>query len=516
MAENLLAIDNGTQSVRALLFDPRGKLIAKQRVPIEPYYSDAPGLAEQKPQVFWNAVCQACQGLWQQPGVLKDSIAAVALTTQRSTVINVDQSGKPLRPAIIWLDQRRTEGLPPLAGWWRLAFALMGARETVAYLQAEAEANWIRTNQPDIWKNTYKYLLLSGYLTFLLTGRFVDSVGCQVGYIPFDYKGQRWAPKWDWKWKALPMEPRLLPDLIPQGKLLGEITHQASEATGIPERLPLIAAAADKACEVLGSGALEPNVACLSYGTTATVNTTHRKYIEVIPLIPPYPAAEPGLYNLELQIFRGYWMISWFKHEFGLREISIAAERGVEPELLFDELVQAVPPGSQGLVLQPYWSPGLRNPGPEARGAIIGFGDVHTRAHVYRAILEGLAYALRQGKELTEKRSGVTITDLRVAGGGSQSNAAMQLTADIFGMTAVRPHLYEASGLGAAMDAAVGAEVHPDFKTAVAEMARTGERFEPNPKTREIYDELYHGVYLKMYNQLRPLYRTLRRISTKQ
>jgi sugar (pentulose or hexulose) kinase len=516
MAENLLTIDNGTQSVRALLFDPRGKLMAKKRVPIEPYYSTGPGLAEQNTQVFWDAVCLACQGLWRQPDVSKDSIAAVALTTQRNTVILVDQNGRPLRPAIIWLDQRRTEGLPPLGGLWRLAFILKGATETVAYLQAEAEANWILTHQPDLWRHTFKYLLLSGYLTFLLTGRFVDSVGCQVGYIPFDYKGQRWAPKWDWKWKALPMDPQMLPDLIPQGQLLGEITHQASEATGIPEGLPLIAAAADKACEVLGSGALEPSVACLSYGTTATINTTHRKYIEVIPLIPPYPAAESGLYNLELQIFRGYWMISWFKKEFGLREIGIAKEQGVEPEVLFDELVQAVPPGSQGLVLQPYWSPGLRNPGPEARGAIIGFSDVHTRAHIYRAILEGLAYALRQGKELTEKRSGVAITDLRVAGGGSQSNAAMQLTADVFGMTAVRPHLYEASGLGAAIDAAVGAKVHPDFRTALREMTHAGERFEPNPQTHEVYDELYQGVYLKMYNQLRPLYRTLRRISMKQ
>jgi len=295
MAENLLAIDNGTQSVRALLFDPRGKLIAKQRVPIEPYYSDAPGMAEQNPHVFWDAICHACQGLWQQPGVLKDSIAAVALTTQRGTVINVDKNGRPLRPAIIWLDQRRTEDLPPLGGLWGLAFALMRARETVAYLQAEAEASWIRTNQPEIWKSTHKYLLLSGYLTFLLTGRFVDSVGCQVGYIPFDYKGQRWAPKWDWKWKALQIDPSLLPDLIPQGQLLGQVTRQASEATGIPEGLPMIAAAADKACEVLGSGALEPNIACLSYGTTATINTTHRKYIEVIPLMPPYPAVEPGL-----------------------------------------------------------------------------------------------------------------------------------------------------------------------------------------------------------------------------
>jgi len=516
MAENLLAIDNGTQSVRALLFDPRGKLIAKHRVPIEPYYSDAPGLAEQRPQVFWNAVCHACQGLWQQPGVLKDGIAAVALTTQRATVLNVDRDGEPLRPAIVWLDKRRTEGLPRLGGLWGLAFALVGAAETVAYLRAEAEANWIRTYQPEIWKKTYKYLLLSGYLTFLLTGRFVDSVGCQVGYIPFDYKGHRWAARWDWKWKAVPMDPGLLPDLIPQGQLLGQITRKASEATGIPEGLPLIAAAADKACEVLGSGALEPNVACLSYGTTAAINTTHSKYIEVIPLIPPYPAAEPGLYNLEIENYRGYWMVSWFKHEFGLHEVRIATERGVEPEVLFDELVHTVPPGSQGLVLQPYWSPGLRHPGPEARGAIIGFSEVHTRAHVYRAILEGLAYALREGKERTEKRSGVPITDLRVAGGGSQSNAAMQLTADIFGMTAARPHVYEASGLGAAMDAAVGVKVHPDFKAAAAEMTHKGQSFEPDPKTCQIYDELYHQLYLKMYNRLRPLYLSLRRISMKR
>ena len=513
MAENLLSIDAGTQSIRALLFDPRGKLIAKHRVPIEPYYSEAPGLAEQRPQVFWDAVCQACQGLWQQSGVKKESIIAVALTTQRATVINVDDKGEPLRPAIVWLDQRRTEGLPPVSGLWGAAFAVAGASETVAYLQAEGEGNWIRIHQPGIWKKTHKYLLLSGYLTYLLAGRFVDSVGCQVGYIPFDYKSQAWANKKDWKWQALPMDPRILPELIPQGQVLGEITPGAAEATGIPARLPLIAAAADKACEVLGAGALEPNVACLSYGTTATINTTHSKYIEVIPLIPPYPSAVPKLYNFEIQIFRGYWMVSWFKNEFGLREQRLAADKGVEPEVLFDELVRSVPAGSQGLVLQPYWSPGLRFPGPEARGAIIGFGDSHTRAHIYRAILEGLAYALREGKEKTEKRSGVRVTDLRIAGGGSQSDAAMQLTADIFGTPTARPHVYEASGLGAAIDAAVGAKVHSDFKSAVNAMTHLGEVFEPHPETHAIYERLYNEIYLKMYKHLQPFYRVIREIS---
>ncbi|TLN03255.1 carbohydrate kinase, partial [bacterium] len=328
---------------------------------------------------------------------------------------------------------------------------------------------------------------------------------------PFDYKTQKWAGKFDWKWQAVPMDPAVLPELVPPGQALGEITPEAAAATGIPAGLRLIAAAADKACEVIGSGALEPQVACLSYGTTATINTTHRRYIEIIPLIPPYPSAVPGAYNLELQVYRGYWMVSWFKEEFGYEERLRAAEQGVEAEMFFDELVKQAPPGSQGLVLQPYWSPGLRKPGPEARGAIIGFGDVHTRAHMYRAILEGLAYALREGAERTSRRSGVKIETLRVAGGGSQSDAGMQLTADVFGLPASRPHVYEASGLGAAIDAAVGIGLHADFSSAVREMTRVSHTFEPDAKVHEIYDEMYNNIYLKMYDRLKPLYQAMKK-----
>ncbi len=510
MPENLLAIDNGTQSVRALIFDPQGRLLYKSRVPIEPYFSTAPGLAEQDPEVFWKAVCEAVQGLWTQ-GAEKSSIAAVSLTTQRSTMINLDKNGKPLRPAIQWLDQRRTEGLKPLSGFWGAAFMVAGASETVAYLQAEAEANWLQKYQPEIWRATHKYMFLSGYLTYRLVGRLADSVGCQVGYVPFDYKKQDWEASWGWKWLAVPIDKALLPELITVATNIGGISAEASIATGLPEGLPLIASAADKATEVLGAGCLEPHIGCLSYGTTATINTTHKRYIEVIPLIPPYPSAVPGQYSFEIQIYRGYWMVSWFKQEFGLREQGLADAQGIEPEQLFDELVRSVPPGSDGLVLQPYWSPGLRFPGPEARGAIIGFSDVTTRAHIYRAILEGLAYALREGAERTAKRSGVPITELRVAGGGSQSEAAMQLTADIFGLPASRPHVYEASGLGAAIDAAVGIGVHPDFPTAIREMTHVRDTFEPNAVIHDRYDTLYEGVYKQMYKKLEPLYQVMRR-----
>lgn len=509
----LLAIDNGTQSVRALAFDPDGNLLAKSRIPLQPYRAEQPGWAEEHPQVFWESVCQACQALLKSAPDLRQRIAGVTLTTQRSTVINLDAHGEPLRPAIIWLDMRRTYGLKPVGGLWGLAFRLSGMRETVAYLQAEAEANWIRTHQPEIWKNTHKFLLLSGYLTYRMTGRYIDSTGCQVAYIPFDYKNLHWCSKWDWKWDAVPVEPALLPELAHPASPLGEITPQAAEETGLPVGLPVIAAAADKACEVIGAGCLEPHLGCLSFGTTATICTTQTRYIEPIPLIPPYPSAVPGAYCLEHQIYRGYWMVSWFKQEFGLLEQQLSEEHGVEAEDLFDDLVNQVPPGSMGLILQPYWSPGLKVPGPEAKGAVIGFGDVHTRAHLYRAILEGLAYALREGKERTERRTHTPITALRVSGGGSQSDAAIQITADIFGLPTARPHVYETSGLGAAIDAAVGLGLHPDFSSAVSAMTRVGEECQPNPQNQAIYNALYQQVYMKMYQRLQPLYEQIREIT---
>jgi len=246
------------------------------------------------------------------------------------------------------------------------------------------------------------------------------------------------------------------------GQPLGSISRKAAGETGIPEGLPLIAAATDKACEVIGSGSLDPSIGCLSYGTTATINITSRKYVEPIPILPSYPSAVPDYFTIEVQIYRGFWMVSWFKKEFGFLEEQEASLQGVTPETLFDKLVDDIPPGSMGLVLQPYWTPGLKLPGPEAKGAIIGFGDVHTRGHVYRAILEGLGYALREGKERIEKRTHIPITSLRVSGGGSQSRNAMQVTADIFGLPTAKPHIYETSGLGAAIDAAVGLGLHSD------------------------------------------------------
>jgi sugar (pentulose or hexulose) kinase len=290
------------------------------------------------------------------------------------------------------------------------------------------------------------------------------------------------------------------------------VTAKASEETGIPAGLPMLAAANDKACDVIGSGCLTPERACISFGTTATLNTEISKYVELRPFVAPYPAAVPGEYYTEVSVFRGLWLVSWFRDEFGLRERQLAEGTDATAEELLETLIRDVPPGSMGLVCQPFWTPGP-DLDPTTKGAIFGFGDVHGRAHVYRAILEGLIFSLKEGGALTQKKNKVPFTEIRATGGGSKSDAIVQMTADIFGLPVSRPHTPETSVLGAAMDAAVGIGAYRDVPAAVAGMSRSGASFQPNPETEKIYRGLYERVFLRAYERLIPLYREIAEIT---
>ncbi len=506
-----LSIDVGTQSARAILFDTKGNIKDIEKQEIEAYFSEKPGWAEQQPDYYYNNMALACKKLLERNSDVK--LTFVTLTTQRGTVINLDKNGIPLRPAIVWPDQRRISKNEYPKGIDELILRAVNIRNSVAHAVKNGECNWLRLNQPKIWDKTDKYLFLSGYLTYRLTDEFTDSVGNIVGYVPFNYKKHKWVSSNHRNYQMFPVPDYMLPKLVKPSEVLGKISTKASADTGIPAGLPLIAAASDKACEVLGSGVYEPDNACLSYGTTATVQTCMEKYKEVIRFFPPYPSAVPNRYNTEIMIYRGFWMVTWFKHQFGLREVKKAQKLGKSPEALFDELLAETSPGSMGLTLQPYWSPGVRLPGTEAKGAIIGFGDVHTRAHIYRAIPEGLAYALREGLERIERKTKNKIQNIIVSGGGSQSDYIMQITADVFNRPALRPHTYETSALGAAIIGAVGTGVYSSYDEAVAAMCRTEKTFLPKKKNRDIYEKLYRKVYLKMYKKMRPLYRSIRNIT---
>lgn len=513
MPDTLLALDNGTQSVRALLFDRDGNLLMRSQVRFDPvYHATEPGQAEQSADYYWECLVRAVRGLWLQ-GARPADVVGVALTTQRGTVVPVDREGQALRPAITWLDQREASKVPTLSLHWQAVFRALKATDTLQHLCRQAEANWLHEHEPQTMRRTHKFLLLSGYLAHRLTGQFRDAVASQVGYVPFDFRRQDWARAWDWKWQAIRLRREQLPELVPAGGQLGVISAEAAAATAIPQGLPLFAAGADKACEVLGSGCLDPRLGALSFGTTATINTIRRNYVEVTPLLPPYPAPVPGHFCTELQTLRGFWMVNWFRDEFGAEDVTRARLEGLPVEAVFERHLEATPAGNLGLMLQPYWSPGVRDPGREAKGALIGFGDVHGREHVYRAIVEGLMYALRQGGERIEQRAGVRLRALCVSGGGAQSDGVVQIAADVFGLPVERPHTTETSGLGAAICAAVGLGLQPDFKTAVARMTRISTTVKPRRAEQALYEQLFRRAYLPLYTQLQPLYREIRSIT---
>lgn len=508
----ILTIDCGTQSVRALLFDKQGKLIGKAQEYFVPYFSKCPGWAEQDADVFWKNACSACRKLSQELPSDWEKILSVTITTQRDTVINIDKDGNVLRPAIVWLDQRMAECREPLPLIDNAIFAAVGMKKALDITRKQSKANWIMENQPDIWDKTYKYLLLSTYLTFKFTGKLIDSIACQIGHIPFNYKAQCWAKhKTDYRWKVFGVERDKLYDLVKPGEVIGEISAKVSEETSIKEGTPVIASGSDKGCETLGVGCIDTDTVSLSFGTTATVQTCSDHYFEPLQFLPAYPASIPGYFNPEVQIYRGYWMISWFKNEFCAREMKEAEEKNISPESLLNQRLNDIPPGSQGLLLQPYWGPGLKM--PEAKGAIIGFGDVHTRAHIYRAIVEGINYALLDGTERIEKKSKVKIKRLMVSGGGSQSDAICQITSDMFNRPVYKGDTYEASGLGSAINGFVGTGIYNNYNEAVNQMVHYGKVFNPNPLNVEIYSRLYNRVYKKIYPKLSVLYDEIQKIT---
>jgi len=512
--ENLLAIDIGTQSARVLVFNPKGHLLDMAKAIYHtPYNSPKPGYAEQDPNFYLKKLTEACSKLWIRKKVYPESINGICVTTQRGTVVNLDENNTPLRPAITWLDQRKCKNPPQIKFPWNKIFSLPGLKNIINYLQAEAEINWIYENQREIWEKTAHFLMLSGYINYRITGEFKDSTANQVGYIPFDYKKHRWPTSNHWRWDVAKAKPETLSELIAPGEQLGNVSKEASVFLGVKEGVPVIAGASDKACEVLGSGCLEPNQACIGFGTTATINVNSKKYIEPLKLIPPYPSAEKNAYNLEIQTYRGFWMVTWFKEQFAQLENLTAKEQGITAEELLEKLASKVPPGSLGLTLQPYWSPGLRYPGSEAKGSIIGFGSVHQKQHMYRALLEGLVYAKKYGKERIEKKTKIPIDEVYICGGGSKSELVMQITADILNQKIIRPEISETSGLGAAMLASVGTGIHSSLKVAVKEMSRHGDVFMPDNNNVEKYNQLFDEVYLKQYKRLKPLFKSIRKIT---
>lgn len=506
--KTVLTMDFGTQSLRVSLIDKKGNIVAivkKQYNPI--YYSEQKGYAEQHADFYWDTLLSALSDLADQYEDLMDTIVGSTITTFRDTSVQLDHNLKPVRRSILWLDQRMAKAKEKMPLLHSMAFHLVGMWDTIKLNRQRTMAHWIKENEPEVWSQTYKYVNISAYLTYKLTGNLVDSVSSVTGHYPIDFKNRTWYKQGHLKGRIYGIPNHMLCDLKQPGEILGEIKPEVAMRVGLPLGIKVYATGSDKSCETLGLGALTPDIGAISYGTASTIDVSNPKFVNPEPFLPAYPAAIPNLYNMEVQIYRGYWMITWFSKEFANELYDEAKWQNIAIEELMNQRINRIPPGSDGLVLQPYWGPGLSR--PISKGAIVGFSDIHTRDHLYRAIIEGIAYALREGLEGIEKAQRKKVRSLMISGGGSQSDIICQITADVFGLPVSRVQTFETTSLGAAIATFMALGEFPDVETAVKKMVHPSRTFVPNEVANQQYNRLFNQVYLKLYPKLKKIYRSI-------
>lgn len=513
MSQNplVLTFDFGTQSVRTALINKRGEIVYLYKKIYKPvYFSSKKSYAEQHADFYWNNLIKCIKKLTKEAKDKLKDIVAMTVTTFRDSAVLLDENNKPLRPVILWLDQRLAKAKEKLPILHRLAFKIVGMADAINLNRTRTPAHWVKENEPDIWAKTHKYVNISTYINYRLTGELADSPGGLTGHFPLHFRKLQWYKEGAMKGRIFGIPNRMLPKIVPPGDEIGILLDSVADQVGLPRGLKLIATGSDKGCETIGLGCLTPKMAAISYGTACSIEVSNPSYYEPEPFLPAYAASVPNLYNLDVQIYRGYWMLKWFANEFASEIEKEANLKKVATEQILNEWLGDVVPGSDGLILQPYWGPGLAR--PLAKGAIIGFSSIHTRKHIYRSIVEGIAFELRQGLESIERSQRQKVNTMRISGGGSISDKICQITADIFGIEISRIQTSESTSLGAAIATFSAIKQFDSVQDAVDKMVKTSKTFKPNALNHKRYNQIYHGVYKKVYPRLNPLNRQINKL----
>ena len=507
MKENFLVIDMGTQSLRASIVSRKGEILAMVGKHYDtPYFSPKKGYCEQNPDYYLNQLAIATKELSKNHPDVFETIMGMVFVCFRDTAIILDEDKNPIRPIILWLDQRTAKipNMHNLKLYEKAIFKLIGMKDAVKYNSQRTVSFWLQENEPENWKKMRYYAPLTAYLNYQMTGNLaVCSADC-IGHYPINFKKGKWYSKIHPKVNVFGIPLKSLPALVKPGEIIGYITDEFAKKTNIPAGLPLFASASDKSCETLGDGVIDKNTGCISLGTACSIDVVNDKYKEPERFLPSYPTPYLGAYDYEVQVYRGLWMISWFAQQFGLEDVKKAQEQNISLENYLNKKISEIPAGCDGLVLQPYWGPGLKR--PNAKGSIIGFSGVHTRFYFYRAMIEGIGFALREGLDEIMKKTKTKPKYLVVSGGGSASDVFLQIMCDIFNLPVYRPEVQETTTLGGAISGYLAIGIYKTPQEAVQHMCRLGKKFEPNSANANIYDKLYRSVYLKIYPSLKKVY----------
>jgi len=495
----LMGIDVSTTGVKALIIAPDGQVFASANTE-QPLSTPYPLWSEQDPADWWRCALASVRQALALSGISGAEIAAIGLTGQMHGLTLLDERGAVLRPAILWNDQRTAAQCDEIR-------ARLGRKRLIEITGNDALTGftapkilWVRENEPEIYARVRHILLPKDYVRYLLTGDFAVDCADGAGTILFDIKTRDWSPE---VLMALDIPLEWLPKTFEGSQVTGTISAEAADLTGLKAGTPVVGGGGDQAAQAVGVGAVQPGIVALTLGTSGVVfATTNGPFIEPEGRLHAFCHSVPDRWHLMGVMLSAAGSLRWYRDTLA-------------PGVDYDSLLapaEQIQPGCEGLLFLPYLT-GERTPHPDplARGAFGGLTVRHTKAHLTRAVLEGVAFGLRDSFELIKTAGLVQIDQVRVSGGGAKSPLWRQILADVFNAELVTVNTTEGAAYGVALLAGVGCGIYNDTDEACAEAVKITGSTAATPVDVEKYDRLY-SIYRDLYPTLKDISHRLGRV----
>ncbi len=493
----VIGLDSSTTGVKVLVMDDRGRIITSASRPI-PLSSPGPHRYEQNPDHWWRAARLALRDVTAR--IDRSRIAALAVSNQRETFVPLDRENKPLRPAIIWLDERCKEEVEPFARRVGRKKILRLTGKPVDYAPVVYRLAWMQRHEPQLYKKIRMICDVHAYLVWKLTGAFRTSQASACPLGAFDLSKREWAGP---VLSALRLTARQFPSTFRPGDQVGQVSAAAAAATGLAPGTIVAAGGGDGQAAGLGVNALSTDRAYLNLGTAVVAGVYSPRFLTGSAFRTLIACADQGYY-CECSLRAGTFAVDWLLRS--VMGLDPAVDTKVHRRL--EAGARGLPPGADGLFFVPYIC-GVMNPywDMDARGTFTGLSSAHGRFHLYRAVLEGIAFEQALALKAVEKATGRPVRELVAMGGGTANKLWLSILAEVTGKAIRLPASQEASALGAGIAAAVAAGLHPDFHTAAAAMTQTGVTVKPDQSATTAYRDLfqrYAAIYPRLSGAARP------------
>lgn len=489
-----LGIDVGTGGSRAVVIDEAGRVITFATIEHVPFASPQTGWAEQAPDDWWRASAAAVREVLANGKVRTEEIACVGLTGQMHGAVLLDERDSVLRPAIIWCDVRTDTQCRELT-------QRVGADELIQLVLNPALAGftlpkllWVRDVEPELWSHVRSVLLPKDYVRLKLTGDRATDVADASGTLLLNVRERQWSLE---MLGHVNLDESLLPHVYESQEVTGSVSAAGAEATGLLMGTPVVAGAGDQAAGAIGMGIVRPGSVSATIGTSGVIfAATDRPALDPKGRVHTFCHAIPDRWHVMGVTQAAGLSLRWFRDRFGTAPRESTGEDNRDPYELLMEEAESAPVGSDGLFWAPYLM-GERTPhlDPHARAALVGLTASHTRSHIIRAILEGVAYSLRDTLSIFATME-VPVETIRLGGGGARSRLWQQIQADVYGQTVELVEADEGAAYGAALLAGVGVGAWASVDEACNRAVAVRERIRPESEASSVMDRNYQTYRL--------------------